>query len=113
MALPDYYGMLEVESTATFEEIKQAYRRLARLYHPDVNQQAGDSRIKQINEAYAVLSDLAKRVTYDVQRLENLKREIIIEFIIKQREQNRQEARMTWKEGAKGFVRELKKGLQQ
>ena len=112
MALPDYYGMLEVESTATFEEIKQAYRRLARLYHPDVNKQVGDSRIKQINEAYAVLSDLARRITYDVQRLENLKREIIIDFIIRQREQARQEARMTWKEGAIGFVRELKKGLQ-
>jgi curved DNA-binding protein CbpA len=112
MALPDYYGMLEVESTATFEEIKQAYRRLARLYHPDVNKQVGDSRIKQINEAYAVLSDLARRITYDVQRLENLKREIIIDFIIRQREQARKEARMTWKEGAIGFVRELKKGLQ-
>ncbi len=113
MALPDYYGMLEVESTATFEEIKQAYRRLARLYHPDVNKQVGDdSRIKQINEAYAVLSDLARRVAYDVQRLENLKREVIINFIIKQREQARKEARMTWKEGATGFVRELKKGLQ-
>ena len=111
MAFPDYYRMLEVESTATVEEIKQAYRRLARIYHPDVNRQAGDNRIKQINEAYAVLSDLSRRINYDVQRLEYLKHEIIINFIIQQREKARSEARMTWKEGAVGFVRELKKGL--
>jgi curved DNA-binding protein CbpA len=112
MALPDYYKLLEVESTATFEEIKQAYRRLARLYHPDVNKQTNDSRIKQINEAYAVLSDLSRRVTYDVQRLEYLRREIIINFLIQQRDKARKETHMTWKEGAVGFVRELKKGLQ-
>lgn len=111
MAFPDYYGILEVESMATFADIKQAYRRLARLYHPDVNQHTSDTRIKQINEAYAVLSDLSRRVTYDVQRLEYLKREIMIDFIIKQREQARRENRMTWKQGAVGFVRELKKGL--
>jgi DnaJ-class molecular chaperone len=111
MAFQDYYSMLEVESTATVDEIKQAYRRLARIYHPDVNKQANDSRIKQINEAYAVLSDLSRRVTYDVQRLEYLRREIIINFIMQQREQARRDAHMTWKEGAVGFVRELKKGL--
>lgn len=111
MAFQDYYSILEVESTATVEEIKLAYRRLARIYHPDVNKKAGDSRIKQINEAYAVLSDLSRRITYDVQRLEYLKREIIIDFIVKRREQARRETRMTWKEGAVGFVRELKKGL--
>jgi curved DNA-binding protein CbpA len=111
MTFPDYYKLLEVESTATVEEIKQAYRRLARLYHPDINKQTSDSRIKQINEAYAVLSDLSRRVTYDVQRLEYLKREIIINLIVKQRDQARREAHMTWKEGAVGFVRELKKGL--
>ena len=111
MAYQDYYGILEVESTATVEDIKQAYRRLARLYHPDVNQHASDTRIKQINEAYAVLSDLSRRVTYDVQRLEYLKREIMIDFILKKREQARREKRMTWKEGAVGFVRELQKEL--
>lgn len=63
----DYYSILEVWPTASVEEIKKNYFRLAKLYHPDA---AGDTpenreRFKQINEAYAVLSDAQKRVTYD------------------------------------------------
>lgn len=63
----DYYEVLGVDRNATSEDIKKAYRRLARQYHPDVNQ--GDNsaaeKFKEINEAYQVLSDEQKRATYD------------------------------------------------
>ncbi|GHO86869.1 DnaJ domain-containing protein [Dictyobacter formicarum] len=114
MALPDYYAILEVPSTARLEDIKQSYRRLARLYHPDINRNAEDRYIKLINEAYAVLSDPTRRMAYDIQRLETMKRDVLLNFILQQREQARhrkQQPRMTWKEGAIGFVRELKKGM--
>ncbi len=113
MTLPDYYAMLEVSSRATPEQIKQAYRRLARRYHPDLNKQAEDSRIKQLNEAYTVLSDVARRTAYDIQRLEELRRAILLDVIRRQREQAQQQPRMTWTEGVFGFVRELRKGLRE
>ncbi len=111
MALPDYYAVLEVVSTATSDEIKQAYRRLARLYHPDLNKHKEDTRIKRLNEAYAVLGDPVRRTIYDIQRLETMKRDVILNFIIQQREQARREKRMTWVQGAAGFVQELKKEM--
>jgi curved DNA-binding protein len=63
----DYYETLGVARTASAEEIKQAFRKLARLYHPDVakNKVAGEAKFKEINEAYEVLSDPAKRTRYD------------------------------------------------
>jgi len=67
MAGKDYYSILGVSRNASEREIKQAYRKLARQYHPDVN--AGDksteAKFKQINEAYEVLSDKEKRRKYD------------------------------------------------
>jgi curved DNA-binding protein len=63
----DYYETLGVPRTATAEEIKQAFRKLARLYHPDVakNKVTGEKKFKEINEAYEVLGDPAKRTQYD------------------------------------------------
>ncbi len=62
----DYYEVLGVSRTASAEEIKRAYRRLARKYHPDVNKDPGaEDRFKEINEAYEVLSDERRRARYD------------------------------------------------
>jgi len=62
----DYYDILGVSRDASNKEIKQAYRNLARKYHPDVNQEDGaEQKFKEINEAYEVLSDSQKRAAYD------------------------------------------------
>lgn len=63
----DYYAVLGVPRTATAADIKRAYRKLARKYHPDVNpgDRAAEEKFKQISEAYAVLSDPEKRQRYD------------------------------------------------
>ena len=63
----DYYSILGVGRNAPEKEIKQAYRRLARKYHPDVNlgDKASEAKFKEVNEAYEVLSDPEKRKKYD------------------------------------------------
>ncbi|MBO1058340.1 MAG: molecular chaperone DnaJ [Dolichospermum sp. JUN01] len=62
----DYYETLGVSRDADKEEIKQAYRRLARKYHPDVNKESGaEERFKEINRAYEVLSEPEVRARYD------------------------------------------------
>lgn len=62
----DYYDILGIARAATPEDIKSAFRRLARQYHPDVNKAAdSEERFKEINEAYAVLGDEQKRAAYD------------------------------------------------
>src|SRR5262249_19975854 len=63
----DFYSVLGVPKTATEKEIKQAYRKLARKYHPDVNPngKTAENRFKEISEAYEGLSDPEKRKHYD------------------------------------------------
>jgi len=63
----DYYQILGVPKTATDKEIKAAYRKLARQYHPDVNQndKTAEDKFKNVGEAYEVLSDVDKRAKYD------------------------------------------------
>jgi curved DNA-binding protein len=66
MQFKDYYETLGVEATAGEAEIKTAYRRLARKYHPDVSKEKGaEERFKAVNEAYEVLRDKDKRAEYD------------------------------------------------
>jgi len=66
MAGKSLYETLDVSSTASQDEIKKAYRRLARKYHPDINKEAGaEEKFKEINAAYEILSDEKKRAQYD------------------------------------------------
>ncbi|HTV21139.1 MAG TPA: DnaJ domain-containing protein, partial [Polyangiaceae bacterium] len=66
MAYKDYYQVLGVARTASEEDIKQAYRKLARKYHPDVSKEPdAEQRFKDLNEAHDVLKDEKKRALYD------------------------------------------------
>ena len=67
MAAKNYYEILGIKRDAGEKEIKQAYRRLARKYHPDVNagDKSAENKFKEVNEAYEVLSDKEKRQKYD------------------------------------------------
>lgn len=64
---PTHYQILDVEPTATQAEIKQAYRQLAKRFHPDSNREASHEKISQINAAYEVLGDPQNRRSYDQQ----------------------------------------------
>jgi curved DNA-binding protein len=66
MEFKDYYKILGIERSATVEDVKSAYRKLARKHHPDVSKEAGaEARFKEIGEAYQVLQDPQKRAAYD------------------------------------------------
>ncbi|WP_445372615.1 DnaJ C-terminal domain-containing protein [Methylomonas sp. HW2-6] len=66
MQYKDYYQILGVGRDAALADIKKAYRKLARKYHPDISKEPdAEARMKEVNEAYAVLSDTEKRAAYD------------------------------------------------
>jgi curved DNA-binding protein len=66
MKFRDYYEVMGVARTATAEQVKRAYRRLARKYHPDVSKEAdAEAKFKELQEAYEVLKDPEKRAAYD------------------------------------------------
>jgi curved DNA-binding protein len=68
MSAKDYYQILGIPKSASADQIKKAYRKMALKYHPDRNQgdKTAEARFKDINEAYAVLSDAEKRKNYDM-----------------------------------------------
>src|ERR1700752_648263 len=66
MEFRDYYKILGVQRTATADDIKKSYRRLARKFHPDVSKEKdAEARFKEVQEAYEVLKDPEKRAAYD------------------------------------------------
>src|SRR2546430_15105956 len=79
MAEADYYGVLGVPRGASKDEIKHAYRRLAKKYHPDLNKdnpQVAEEKFKQLSEAYEGLADDEKRKIYDQFGADGLKQQV-------------------------------------
>lgn len=97
MEFVDYYKILELDKSASTEDIKKAYRKLARKHHPDLNpnDEAAKKRFQQINEANEVLSDPEKRKKYD-QYGENWKNSEAYENAARQQQQGRQQGQQSW-----------------
>lgn len=77
MRKTDYYKVLGVSRTASANDIKKAYRTLAKKYHPDKNPNAGDKYLL-INEAYSVLGNLDNRLDYAISQYEDLWKDVEI-----------------------------------
>lgn len=92
MDFVDYYKILELDKSASADDVKKAYRRLARKYHPDLNpnDEAAKKKFQQINEANEVLSDAEKRKKYD-QYGENWKNSEAYEQAARQQKQQQQQ----------------------
>ncbi len=73
--MKDYYKTLELKSTASADEIKQAYRRLSKKYHPDINKN-GSEQFKAINEANSILSNPINKKAYDKDYIAHFKPKI-------------------------------------
>uniref|UniRef100_A0A0D3F966 J domain-containing protein n=1 Tax=Oryza barthii TaxID=65489 RepID=A0A0D3F966_9ORYZ len=80
---PDYYKVLEVDYDASDDTIKLSYRRLALKWHPDKHKGDNDvtAKFQEINEAYTVLSDPAKRLEYDLSGCYELNRYTLREYL--------------------------------
>ena len=79
MGRRDYYEVLGIPKAATADEIKKAYRRLAKEYHPDMakgDKKVAEERFKELSEAYEVLADEGKRKIYDAYGHEGLKQKV-------------------------------------
>lgn len=103
MAFIDYYKILEVDKKASPEEIKKAYRKLARKYHPDMNpnDKEAHARFQQINEANEVLSDPEKRKKYDTYG-ENWQHAEQYEQARQQQQANRGKSSGNWEQNYSG-----------
>jgi len=112
--MPDYYKILEVQPTASMDEIKRSYHRLARLHHPDLNQHALDIHIKRLNQAYEIIGNPVRRTRYDKQRAEMQQRAADRAKVHQQQKQQaKSEPEMSWIDGIFGFVQELRKNLKE
>lgn len=81
----NYYQILGIQKSATNDEVKKAYRKLALKFHPDKNKEKGaEEKFKEVAEAYEVLSDKSKREIYDKYGEDGLKKggEIILFFLL-------------------------------
>jgi curved DNA-binding protein CbpA len=65
----DPYSLLQVRPDASEDDIRSAYQRLARRYHPDLNPGIGSSQMERLNQAYAILGDASRRGSYDAEHL--------------------------------------------
>ncbi|MGL4357366.1 MAG: DnaJ domain-containing protein [Cetobacterium sp.] len=82
--MKDYYKILKIEYNATQEEIKKAYKKLAKEFHPDLNKSAdAEDRFKEISKAYEILSDNEKKEKYDYEffNKKNQKNEYVNPYI--------------------------------
>jgi len=108
----DYYEILGVDTTASPTDIKTAYRKLAKLYHPDINKSHdAEEKFKEISEAYAVLSDHDKRQQYDSYGHAAFDKEYSYDNFRKAREEAERREREKARQEEEAIIKEEKKGI--